>query len=217
MHPINQLLFYSILMQKIPFYIVVALLFFMNFGGHLPNSYAQRGYEEPKLKRQKLDDGVSVLMPETFRKMTDDELAGKYFTYRKPVVMFTDDRGQADIGLNYSATKWSYADLDILKDFYFSTFSNMYGEIHMIDEGIRRHGNYKFAYFEFTADVRDDSKIVERRSKPVYVYIMYTVQGDKILLVNYNCPKRNLRYQQPIARQMMESLKIIGKPQTGGQ
>jgi len=216
MYPINRSIFYLIPMYKIPFHVVVGLLFFMSFGGHL-SSYAQRGYQEPKLKRQKLNEGISILMPETFRKMSDDELAGKYFTYRKPIAMFTDDRGHADIGLNYSATKWSYADLDILKDFYFSTFSNMYGEIQMIDEGIRTHGSYKFAYFEFTADVRDDSKIVERRSKPVYVYIMYTVQGDKILLINYNCPKRNIRYQQPIARKMMESLKITGKPQTGGQ
>ncbi len=179
--------------------------------------HAQNRQPEPKLKRQKLDEGITILMPETYREMTDDELAGKYFTYRKPAKMFTDDRGQGDIGLNYSATTWNYGDLEILKDFYFATLSDMYSDMQIISEGIRQHGNYQFAYFEFTADVRDDSKIVERRSKPSYVYVMYTVQGDKVLLINYNCPKKYMRYQQKTARKMMESLKIAGKPVSYGK
>lgn len=200
-------------MKKIPLEkVFMAICFVLCWNGLSNPVQAQRNRMEPKLKRQKLTNGISILMPQTYREMTDDELAGKYFTYRKPVKMFTDDQGRGDIGVNYSATKWSYADLEILKDFYFATLSDMYSDMHVIEQGIRQHGNYRFAYFEFTADVRDDSKIVGRRSKPSYVYVMYTVQGDKVLLINYNCPKRYMRYQQKMVRQMMNSLKIVGKP-----
>jgi hypothetical protein len=175
----------------------------------LPFLWAARPADEPKMKRVKLTDQVSALMPLDFRPMTDDEIASRLFTYRKPVAMFTDAEAAVDLGLNISPTNWKYEDLAMLKGFYKSTIMQLYTEVRMEREVIEEINGKKFAVFEFSSVVRPDKKEVgQQKAQATYTYILYTVHNEKVCVVNFSCPYSARARWKPIAARMMQSVKI---------
>jgi hypothetical protein len=61
-------------------------------------------------------DFIRLPVPEDFTRMNDDQLAAKYPSGRKPLVMFTSTDLQVNFGVNATNTAWEEKDLVILKD-----------------------------------------------------------------------------------------------------
>lgn len=163
----------------------------------------------PKMKKVKLTEGVTAQMPEEFRPMTDDEIAQRYFTYRKPVALFTDRRAVVDFGLNISATTWKYEDLLILKSFYKASIMQMFTNVNMLKEEIEEVNGRKYAVFEFISEVRSEpNAIVKRPSKVSYSYLLYTVVGENVHIINFTCPAEVRKEWRPVAQAMMKTVKI---------
>ncbi|MCS6968175.1 MAG: hypothetical protein RMJ44_05965 [Cytophagales bacterium] len=162
----------------------------------------------PKMKKVKLTDGITVQLPEDFRPMTNDEIASRYLTYRKPLAMYTDQGGVVDFGLNMAATTWRYEDLDILKSFYKATIMQMFTSVNFIREGIEQINNRRYAFFEFISELRSDAKdAIKRPPKVNYTYILYTVIGENVYIVNFTCPAEVRSRWQPIARAIVKTIK----------
>ncbi|MCS7019354.1 MAG: hypothetical protein NZM34_09620 [Bernardetiaceae bacterium] len=163
----------------------------------------------PKMKKIKLTEGVTAQLPEGFRPMTDDEIAQRYFTYRKPVAMFTDARAVVDFGLNISATTWQYEDLPLLKSFYKASIVQMFTSVNIIKEEIEEINGRKYAVFEFISEVRSDPKAIIKRPPVInYTYILYTVVGEKVYILNFTCPADVRSQWRPIAHAIMKTVKI---------
>jgi adenine-specific DNA methylase len=163
----------------------------------------------PKMKKVKLTDNVTAQMPEEFRPMTDDEIAQRYFTYRKPVAMFTDRRAVVDFGLNTSVTTWNYEDLPILKSFYKASIMQMFTNVNMLKEEIEEVNGRKYAVFEFISEVRSEpDAIVKRAPKVSYTLLLYTVVGEKVYIINFTCPAEVRKEWRPVAQAMMKTVKI---------
>ena len=77
-----------------------------------------------KLVRKKITSGISVGIPTSFHEMDDDEIADKYYTYRRPLKMFSDEAGTANFGVNLSVTPWQDGDIKILYDVYKANIMN---------------------------------------------------------------------------------------------
>jgi hypothetical protein len=198
-------------MFKTAFFIVISFLaFFFN-----PTfSFSQRNAAQadaPKLTRKTLARTVSALMPEDFRPMTDQELAAKYFTYRKPVAMFTNQDQTVDFGFNVSATTWKYEDLALLQKFYKSSIQNLYTNITMVQEGIQVINKQKYIVFEFVSEVNPEKSIGNnplQQSKRAYTYLLYTIVEEEVYIINFSCPASLRNYWSPIAAQIMKSVKL---------
>lgn len=163
----------------------------------------------PKMKKIKLTDGVTAQVPADFRPMTDDEIAQRYFTYRKPVAMFTDGRAVVSFGLNIAATTWKYEDLPILKSFYKASIMQMFTEVKMLREEIEQINGRNYAVFEFISEVRSDPKAIIKRPPVVnYTYILYTVVGEKIYIINFTCPAEVRGDWQSIAHAIVKTVKF---------
>lgn len=163
----------------------------------------------PKMKKVKLTDKVTAQIPEDFRPMTDDEIAQRYFTYRKPVALYTDARAVVDFGLNISTTSWKYEDLAILKSFYKASIMEMFTNINMLREEIMTINGHKYAAFEFISEVRSDPKAIIKRPPVInYTYILYTVIGENVHILNFTCPANVRNNWQPIAHAIMKTVKI---------
>lgn len=163
----------------------------------------------PKMKKVKLTEGVTAQMPEEFRPMTDDEIAQRYFTYRKPVALFTDRRAIVDFGLNISTTTWKYEDLPILKSFYKSSIMQMFTNVNMLKEEIEEINGRKYAVFEFISEVRSEpNAVVKRAPKVNYTYLLYTVVGEDVHVINFTCPAEVRKEWRPVAQAMMKTVKI---------
>jgi uncharacterized protein YdaT len=202
-------------------YLAIFIFLFSSFTG-----------DNPKMVRKTVARNITALMPEDFRPMTDQELASKYFTYRKPVAMFTNQDGTVDFGFNVSATTWKYEDLELLQKFYKSSIQNLYTNnanstpnannkdahtssekkttenLSMIQEGIREINKQKYIVFEFVAETKTDPSSPIQRSKKVYTYMQYTIVGEEVHIFNFTAPAHLRTYWSPIAAQMMKSLKL---------
>ena len=152
---------------------------------------------------------ITLAVPNDFRPMTNDEIADRYFTNRRPVAMFTDPRNVVDLGVNESVTEWSEGDLVILKDFYKANISGLYTEVNYLREGLEDINGRSFAVFEFESTVKDDDNIFSKKPEiQKYTYIQYTIVNGKSWVFNFTVPLRNKAEWQPVAAKVMNSVKI---------
>lgn len=152
---------------------------------------------------------ITLAVPSDFQPMTDDQIADKYFTNRRPVAMFTDPRNVVDLGVNESQTEWSEEDLVILKDFYKANISGLYTEVNYLREGLEEINGRSYAVFEFESIVKDEDNAFSQKSEiRKYTYIQYTIVNGKSWVFNFTVPIRDKPQWQPIAGEIMNSVKI---------
>ncbi|MFT6855264.1 MAG: hypothetical protein ACJA0X_001238 [Cyclobacteriaceae bacterium] len=162
------------------------------------------------LERVKVDKNISMKIPVGFRPMSQSDLINRYNAFRKPLAMYTNENRQIDLGINENSSPWAGEDLEILSDFYRANISNLFTEVHFINDEIRAIGDRRFAIFEFTSKVSDESQTFGGGSNPVskYTYIMYTIRNNKVLLFNFSAPARMRTLWEEAAKEMMESIRI---------
>lgn len=155
--------------------------------------------EKTKFRKIKMAEGISVKLPEDFLPMSDDDLAVKYPSTKKPVAMYSSGDRLADFGLNVTKTNWAGGDLNVLKDLYKSTLYTLYSEVKMLREEVVTYRNTDFVILEFTSFVDKTRN---------YTYLMYTVQNHKVYIFNFTTTEKLMYKWQPVAQEIMESVKI---------
>ncbi len=152
-----------------------------------------------KLAYFKLIDGAKVKLPSDFTPMTDDDLALRYPSTKKPLAMYTSADKTADFGLNISKTVWPESDLKILQKIYKSTILEMYNKVAFTKEEIMTIDKQPFIAFEFTSEVENHKK---------YSYVLYKVVKNHVYIFNYTCSQRVQEKWQPLAQQIVSSIKF---------
>jgi hypothetical protein len=165
--------------------------------------------DNPKLVRVKFSKSISASVPSDFTLMTDDELADKYPSTRKPVAMFISPDKQVDFGMNNASQKFPGSDLHVLKDFYKANLYTLFNNVKILNEGVRKVNGQDFIYFEFTSEVKPDEKAVTPQS-PIkkYSFIQYTLFNDYLMVFNFSCPQSLQSQWQGTAGKIMSSIKI---------
>lgn len=179
------------------FFVYAILVFAISFSA----------FAQSNLVKRKLSDNVSVKMPESFRPMTDDEIAARYFTYKKPTAMFTDENVKVSFGLNVNETEWNYKDLEMMKSFYKSSMLRMFSSVTMLQENMQTINKQQFAVFEFVSEVASEEHEVKKLN-PVrtYTYILYTIVDKQALVINFSCPEALKEKWQPVVKEMMKTV-----------
>nr|WKN39838.1 hypothetical protein K4G66_14170 [Tunicatimonas sp. TK19036] len=167
-----------------------------------------RSYED-KFVKVEVSEDISVSLPQSFQKMTEDQMQQKFLSARPPLAAYTSPDQVADFGVNVSNTRWQASDLPILKDFYRSSLLELYDEIDFVEEGIHTVNNAEMVYFEFTSVVKqDEDSIVPKPPVHQYTYVQYAIHKDKALVFTFSCPTRRKEQWQPTAQRIMTSVKM---------
>ncbi len=162
-----------------------------------------------KMVKVKLTKDIIVHLPADFVPMTDDDLANKYFTYRKPTVMYTNPDRVVDFGLNITETRWRQSDLPLLQQFYKSGIGKMYTKVNFIQDTIVNINKRDYVVFEFVSELADeDANAVQRGTTKQYSYIQYTVKENRVHVFNFTCPSQIRSKWQDTAREIMKTIKI---------
>ena len=95
------------------------------------------------------------------------------------------------------------------QQFFKASLQNLYDRVDFIGEGTQVLHKRKFIFFEFESRISGDRRKQELR-QPVlkYTYIQYLVQKDRTLVFSFTCPKDMMEEWQPVAREMMKSLRV---------
>lgn len=159
------------------------------------------------LTKVNVTEEIAMMIPDDFRLMTDDEVASRYFTTKRPLAIYTDPSVNIDLGVNRSATQWVADDLEIMVSFQKSNIYNFYDEIEMISQGIKEVNEKKAAYFEFVSTVKPDKNSIRAQSAVrKYTYIQYMIVGKNSWVFNFSCPAQLKNEWQPRLPNIMNSI-----------
>lgn len=165
--------------------------------------------DKPKLVKTKVNDAITVLVPQGWRPMDNMDFSERYPSVRAPLAAYTDEQRMVDFSVNISATQWPDKDLDMARQFFKSSLMNLFDKVEIISEGVREAGKKKVIYFEFTSRV-NGNKREEGTSDPVlrYTYVQYLLGSQRTVVFSFNCPRRIQQEWQETARDMMTGIKV---------
>jgi hypothetical protein len=158
--------------------------------------------QAPKLKAMKIAEGVNASLPQNFYPMSNEDIAQRYPSTKKPLCMYTDIDRAVDFGLNESKSNWAGGDLKVLQQVYKSTILSLYKKVDFIQEGIKNIKKRDYICFEFTSEAQGNAK---------YTYLLYTVINSKVYIFNFTCDQTQMKKWQETARAIMETVKINPK------
>ena len=173
-------------------------------------SFMLSAFQEPvRLKKAKVNKHISVKLPEDFRLVSEQELAEKYVSSRKPIALYTSRDGQVDVSVNLSNTQWQYFDLPLVKDFYKASLNTLYSQLKMLREDVVEVGKHQMAIFEFIGTVEgEESTVRKTNSISKYTYIAYALVNGKVVVFTFTAPARMQQNWAPVAEEIMNSIKI---------
>lgn len=163
-------------------------------------------FQHIKYVKTKVNDDINMSLPKDFTLMSQADLNSKYVSAKAPVAVYTDFSRTVDLGVNIAHSRWNKEDLEIMKSFYKSNIMGLYDDVQFITEEIIEIHGKEFAVFEFVSSVSDEEGTQSAISK--YVRIQYTIVKSKTVLFNFTCPARQKEKWAPIAKKILESVKI---------
>jgi hypothetical protein len=167
--------------------------------------------QDIKLKKVKLNDALSVRLPEDFSPLTEQEMNERYASARQPIAFYASADRRADFSLNTSTSSWASSDLPLAKDFYKASLSALYTDIDWIREEIIEIDDRQFAVFEFIGTVADtDENQVVRSTQPIskYIQVAYALVNNKAVVVSFSAPAAQQTRWQPLAHEILDGLRI---------
>lgn len=166
-------------------------------------------FAQPKLVKTKVNDNITVSVPEGWQPMDQLDLTEKYPSVRAPLAAFTSEDRLIDFSVNISATKWPDQDMPLAQKFFKAGISNLFDRVEYINEGIADRKGKKFIFFEFESRM-NGTPAKEGQREPIlkYSYIQYFIKGDRTFVFAFNCPRRERQAWASTAKAMMESVKV---------
>ena len=162
-----------------------------------------------QLQKTKINDHITLQLPESFSPLNEQEVNKKFISYRKPLAIYSDPGRVVDFGINVSVTQWGEEDLPLMKDFFKSTIYSLYDTIEMIDERITEVNDRPFVVFEFLSSVKsEDNAFMQNNDIHKYSYLQYALVNGKTLLFNFTCPAGLRSKWDNVADEMMKSIEI---------
>ena len=166
-------------------------------------------FQQVKYVKTKVNDDIRMSLPEGFLLMSQEDLNNKYLSTKAPVAAYTDFSRVVDLGVNIAYSQWNNEDLEIMSSFYKSTIMGLYDDVQFITEEIQEINGKDFAVFEFVSTVTDEEgTTINQNAISKYVRIQYTIVKSKTVLFNFTCPARQKEKWAPIAKEILESVKI---------
>ena len=166
-------------------------------------------FAPPKLVKTKITDEITVSLPDSFVKMTDDDIVVRSTMVRAPLGAYTNRDRDIDFTANISATQWPDGNLEMAAKFFKSNIYNLYDRVDMINSGIHTINKKKFIFFEFESRVNGNKlKESERMAVYRYSYVQYLVEKNRTLVFTFNCSKNQHEDWQATAHAVMKSIKV---------
>ncbi|GJM28631.1 MAG: hypothetical protein DHS20C17_12660 [Cyclobacteriaceae bacterium] len=167
------------------------------------------GAQDITLVKTRINDEISLLVPDRFIPMGPQDIRSKFISYREPLAGFTSEDRSTDLVINVSKTPWSNQDMELLKDFYENNIRNLFDEVTFHQNELQDINGRDYAVFEFSSTVSGDPNSL-RNKTPVYDYryVLYTVDDFNVYVFTFYCPARSKDLWQPTAHQIMSGIEF---------
>ena len=185
---------FAYVMKSLGFSFLIAVLF---------------GFTAQKLVRTQIADGIRASLPEGFVPMEPEDIAQRFPSVRAPLGAYTSQDRVVDFSVNISATQWLAKDFTIAQKFFKSGIYNLYDRIEMISEGTHVIKKKNYIFYEFESRMNGKrNQLGNEQAIVTYTYIQYLVENGRTLVFTFNCPRDQRQQWQPIAQQVMLSVRV---------
>jgi len=146
-----------------------------------------------------LNDKVELKVPLDFEIMSDEKLQTKYPTANRPTLVYTNKSGGINVALNLTQHTANEDLISSYKDNFVQSFKNAYPSAEWKDSGVKEINGRKVGYLELITPAMDTE---------IYNLVFFNDLENKLLLCTFNCTKNKTGNWIPIAKEIMNSLKI---------
>jgi len=165
--------------------------------------------QEAKWNKTKVNDQIVLELPRDFYAMTPEDIAQRYPSVRNPIGAYTNNDRLIDVSVKESATRWGENDIELASSFFKSSIMNLYDQVRISRESIEEIDGKRFAVFEFDSRIEGEAFALEsQESIRKYNYVQYVINGGKTLVFSVQCPSSMKEACQPVARRVMESVRL---------
>ncbi|NVO29953.1 hypothetical protein [Hymenobacter lapidiphilus] len=151
-------------------------------------------------ERLLLDKKVALKIPEGFEIMQEEMLKLKYPAERRPTLVYTNSTGGINVALNLTANKASQELMAAYEENFRQTFTKLYPSAKGMKSGVEVVNGRKVGFIELVTPAIDTE---------IYNLIFFTDVNGQLLLCTFNCTIKDQIAWQPIAKEIMSSLKVL--------
>jgi hypothetical protein len=146
------------------------------------------------------EEQVKLRIPKTFSIM-DPELASlKYPSARRPEPIYSNGSGSINIAFNHTESKVTDEEIPDFKNFMRRNLKKMQPGVRFLSEGVKLIHEKTVGYFDFMSPAVDTE---------LYNMVFFVQLRGRALMGTFNCPEKEMKLWQPIAKGMLESLTIL--------
>ncbi|MBD2715506.1 hypothetical protein KBK19_10705 [Microvirga sp. STR05] len=153
-------------------------------------------------KRQILDGKVEILIPGCFTEMDPEMLQLKYPSAQRPREVFTDERGATNVAFNWTQNKADQAALPAYEKALYSALQKAQPNATWYGHGLRTIHGRQVGYLEMLTPAIDTE---------IYNLMFFTDVEGRLLIVTFNCVKKDLEVYKASAQRIMASLQVVKK------
>ncbi|MDG1821785.1 MAG: hypothetical protein P8H25_00190 [Flavobacteriaceae bacterium] len=146
-----------------------------------------------------LNDKVELKIPKDFDIMSEELMKLKYSSDRRPTLVYSNESGGINVALNLTQNQANQQLIPTYKDNFVQTFKNLYPSAEWKGNGIKTINGKEVGYLELVTPAMDTE---------IYNLMFLTDLNGKLLLCTFNCTKKSIAEWTPIAKEIMNSLKI---------
>ncbi len=146
-----------------------------------------------------LNDKVELKIPKDFDIMSEELMKLKYPSERRPTLVYSNESGGINVALNLTQNQASQQLIPAYQDNFVQTFKNLYPSAEWKDSGVKMINGKKVGFIELVTPAMDTE---------IYNLMFFTDLDGKLLLCTFNCTKESIDEWTPIAKEIMNSMKI---------
>lgn len=146
-----------------------------------------------------LNGKVELKMPKDFKVMGEEMMKLKYPSERRPTLVYTNTSGGINVAINLTSNKANQNMMLPYKENFVNTFKNIYPSADWKNSGLKEINERKVGYLELITPAVDTK---------IYNLMFFTDLDGQLLLCTFNCKEKSIKEWEPIAKEIMQSLKI---------
>ena len=153
-------------------------------------------------ERGLFDNTLKIQIPTNFIDMPDEIARVKYPSSDRPQIIKTDDTGSVNITTNLVPQNIEDQQIPEVKEGIKEILKRLNPSYLFLEEGVETIEEKTVGFFEFKSPTVDD---------PLFNVMFFIKLNHNVMIGIFNCPYSQHRAWRPIARQIMQSIRI--KPQ----
>lgn len=146
------------------------------------------------------EDSISMMVPRNFVPMTQEAAKIKYPSEHRPETILTDETGTINLMFQYMEGEVDSETIETFRNQVFGLMKYANPGIKEREVGEIDIDGHRIAYVEFTNNALGGK---------LYNLMFYISIKGRPLMGSFNCITKDVKYWQPVAVEMMKSIKVM--------